>query len=270
VAGGTTVVDLSVGHVDFRETGPYGPGHWVVQPELDCAPCGFDQVCAHHACKDRIPPDFVTDLLLHVLKGTSCPSRALGARLYESDVDEDGLGTFRVKTGTESPTTAWYATFWRRYWYEAHTGLGSNVPAPDGPPPDVTEVRGAVQRLLQLLKTACRRADEIARLAGRAAVNLTELKRLQHEQGAEQERLLLIGMSTAATAPVTAAFLRQRQSDNVQGLHRLACHQSDAYRAWLTRLTDIDRRLFKTIADPADLSGLRGHVPAVCAERRVA
>src|SRR5579885_3659346 len=41
VGVGTPVIDLSVGHVDFHETGPYGNGHWVIQPELGCAPCGF-------------------------------------------------------------------------------------------------------------------------------------------------------------------------------------------------------------------------------------
>lgn len=70
----TPVIDLSVGHVDFQETGPYGPGHWVLQPELECAPCGFEQVCAHHACKDRIPTDSVAELLWHVLGLQACPT----------------------------------------------------------------------------------------------------------------------------------------------------------------------------------------------------
>ncbi|NJL17807.1 MAG: glycosyltransferase family 9 protein [Nitrospira sp.] len=74
VAVGTSVIDLSVGHVDYQETGPYGRGHWVIQPELECAPCGFEQVCAHHACKDRIAPNLVADLLLHVVKDMPSPS----------------------------------------------------------------------------------------------------------------------------------------------------------------------------------------------------
>ena len=65
VGVGTAVIDLSVGHVDHHETGPYGPGHWVIQPDLACSPCGFDQICAHHACKDRLVPEEVADLCLH-------------------------------------------------------------------------------------------------------------------------------------------------------------------------------------------------------------
>ncbi len=271
VAAGTSVIDLSVGHVDFQETGPYGRGHWVVQPELDCAPCGFDQVCAHHACKDRISPGLVADLLLHVLTKTPCPSHVFGARLYESGVDEDGLGTFRLKMGTESSVTAWYATFWRRYWYEAHTGLRSSLLPSPGPPPDAPEVKEQILRLIPLLDAAGRRADEIARLASRASVNVQELKRLQQEQGVDQERVLLIGMSTGATAPVTAAFLRQLQNDNVLGLDRLASHQASAYRTWLARIAEIDRRLFTPNADEACLNpGFKRNTVSIGPEQQVA
>lgn len=270
VAAGTSVIDLSVGHVDFQETGPYGPGHWVVQPELDCAPCGFDQVCAHHACKDRISPDLVADLLLHILKGAPCPSQVGGARVYASGIDEDQLGVFRLRVGMESPLTSWYATFWRRYWYETYTGLHSKVPALEGFPPDAREAKESIQRLLPLLRAVCRKAEEIARLAGRVSMNLLRLKKLQHEQGAEQERLLLIGMSSAATAPVTAAFIRQLQSDNVQGLDRLAGHQADAYRSWLARVAEVDQRLFRGVTDSSCLSDLRRNTLPMYSEQRVA
>jgi Glycosyltransferase family 9 (heptosyltransferase) len=243
VAVGTSVIDLSVGHVDFQETGPYGPGHWVVQPELDCAPCGFEQVCAHHACKDRISPDLVADLMCHVLKTGPCPVQVSSGRLYESGVDEDGLGTFRLKSGMESPVTAWYAAFWRRYWYEAHTGLRSLLPPPEGRPSDASEVQGQLRTLLPLLKTACRRADEIARVACRTSVDIAELKRLQREQGMAQEQLLRIGMATVGMAPLTAAFVRQLRNDNVIGLDRLARHQAGAYHTWLRRMVEVDRCL---------------------------
>lgn len=271
VAVGTSVIDLSVGHVDFQETGPYGPGHWVVQPELDCAPCGFDQVCAHHACKDRISPDLVADLMCHVLKTGPCPVPVSSGRLYESGVDEDGLGTFRLKAGMESPITAWYAAFWRRYWYEAHTGLRSLLPPPEGRPPDASEVQGQLRTLLPLLETACRRADEIARTACRTSVDIAELKRLQREQGIDQEQLLRIGMTTVGMAPLTAAFARQLRNDNVIGLDRLAKHQAGAYRTWLRRLVEVDRCLAGI--SPGDGSvalGHTGNLIAVGSQRQAA
>ncbi len=271
VAAGTSVIDLSVGHVDFQETGPYGSGHWVIQPELECAPCGFDQVCAHHACKDRISVDVVADLMCHVLKIGAVPTRVSGARLYESGVDEDRLGTFQLKVGTESPVTAWYAAFWRRYWYEAHTGLQSRLPLPEGPPPDAAEVNVQLRTLMPLLETACQRADEIARVACRASVDLQDLKRLQREQRANQERLLRIGLTTEALAPLAAAFGRHMRNDNVIGLDRLAKHQAAAYHTWLRRLAEINRQMGGT--SPSDRSltpGHTGNLLVVGSERRAA
>ena len=243
VAVGTPVIDLSVGHVAFQETGPYGPGHWVIQPELECAPCGFDQVCAHHACKDRITPDLVAGLMDHVVRAGPRPANVFGGRLYESGVDEDGLGTFRLKAGVESPATAWYGAFWRRYWYEAHTGRRSRVSAPTGPPPDATEVKTQLSALLPLLKAACGRADEIVRVVCRPSVDIPQLKRLQREQTADQDQLIRIGMATEALAPLAATFGRQLRNDNVIGLDRLAKHQADAYHTWHRRVVDLERCL---------------------------
>jgi ADP-heptose:LPS heptosyltransferase len=75
VAVGTPVINLSVGHVDFRETGPYGPGHWVVQPVLDCAPCDVAESCAHHRCKELLVPEQIKDFL--VSRGAQLPRDAI-------------------------------------------------------------------------------------------------------------------------------------------------------------------------------------------------
>lgn len=244
VAAGTPVIDLSVGHVDFRETGPYGPGHWVIQPELDCAPCGFDRVCAHHACKDRILSPFVAQLMSHILGSAPCPTTCSGSRLYESGIDEDRLGTFRLRAGAEDPMQSWYATFWRRYWYETFSGTPSRVPPTPTSPPDADEAAPHVAALLPLLDGLCRRAEEIARLAAGPAVGAATLRALQREQRRERERTVQIAMTRPVTAPLAVSFLRALHSDNVQGLDRLARHHAQAYRQWRDRTAEIHRTLF--------------------------
>ena len=79
----TPVVNISVGHVDFRETGPYGPGHWVIQPDISCGPCGFDMVCPHHACKDHIDARHVAELCRYVLAQKAFPSFSQRMRVYD-------------------------------------------------------------------------------------------------------------------------------------------------------------------------------------------
>ncbi|MDX2252751.1 MAG: glycosyltransferase family 9 protein [Nitrospira sp.] len=243
VAVQTPVIDLSVGHVDFQETGPYGSGHWVLQPELDCAPCGFEQVCAHHSCKDRFLPDHVAELILYVLGGGPFPSGVSTYRLYESGVDEDQLGTFRLRAGREPASTAWYAAFWRRYWYESFTGLLSQVPMPDGPAPDAED---AIRRLVAMrprLDALCQRAEDIVRTACRMPIATGVLASLLQEQVRERESTIRMGLDSLATAPLTTEFMRTLHNDNVQGVDRLALHHANAYRRWRAQLTDIQRRL---------------------------
>jgi hypothetical protein len=243
VAVKTPVIDLSVGHVDFQETGPYGPGHWVLQPELDCAPCGFEQVCAHHSCKDRIAPDHVADLVLHALGSGPFPSGLSTCRIYESGVDADQLGTFRLKTGREPAITTWYAAFWRRYWYESFTGLPSQVPMPDGPAPDVEEALRHLVVLLPRLDSLCKRAEDIVQAASRIPMATGVLASLQQDQIRERDSAVRIGMGSLGIAPLTTEFLRTIHNDNVQGVARLARHHANAYRRWRAQLADIQRRL---------------------------
>ncbi|MCP9451929.1 MAG: glycosyltransferase family 9 protein [Nitrospira sp.] len=259
VAVGTPVVDLSVGHVDFWETGPYGPGHWVLQPELDCAPCGFDHVCVHQTCKDQLQADQVAALLLHVLEDDPFPADIRGFRVYRSDVDEDGLGTFRCCVGHEAVHERWYAAFWRRHWYETFTGQCSNIPPPAPPPPDVEAARAAFESLMPAVDRACTQASEIVRVVTNRPLDVRKLQTLQRSLAQERERLVSLGMKSMATRPITIAFLRTAQGDDVEGLEAMVRHQALAYRHWRTCLAQIGGAL--GIADKEERKSGSGSRP---------
>jgi hypothetical protein len=225
------VIDLSVGHVDFQETGPYGPGHWVLQPDLECAPCGFDQVCSHHACKDQLPTVAVTDVMLHVLGRGSLPLAVPGYRLYRSDVDADQLGSFELISGREDATEVWYAAFWRRRWYEWFTGRPSRLPGLHNLP-DPEEGVASIRTIMPLLDSLCRRADHIVRLTGQTPLPVRAIQALQRAQSEERQKAVQVGTTTWATKPLTTAALRLLYQDNVQGLVKMARHHAAAYHHW--------------------------------------
>lgn len=242
------VIDLSVGHVDFRETGPYGPGHWVVQPELDCAPCGFDQVCAHQTCKDRLPPTMVADVVLHILGKGPEPQPAHGYRIYESMVDEDQLGSFRQLGQADSSDIEWYSRFWRRYWYESLTRTASRIPLDSSGPSNITAAAQHLSGMMPHVETLCRQADAIVRAAGQVSQSLQILQSLQREQTALRERAVQLGMAHVASSPVTTAFVRGLHNDNVKGLERMARHHALAYRQWRRHLAEIHKQLTQKTA----------------------
>lgn len=242
------VIDLSVGHVDFRETGPYGAGHWVVQPDLECAPCGFDQVCAHQTCKDRLPVAMVADLMLHVLDRGECPLAAPGYRLYRSTVDEDHLGHYQAVGSEDSSDLEWYSRFWRRFWYEALTHQGSRLPIDQTGPQNAAEATQHLAAMMPDMDRLCSQADAIVRVATEAAPSPGPLQMLQREQTALRERLVQQGMAHPASSPVTTSFVRAIHQDHVRGLDRMARHHALAYRQWRRHLTEIQRHLTRNNA----------------------
>ena len=236
VGVGTPVIDLSVGHVDFRETGPYGPGHWMVHPDLGCAPCGFDQVCLHHACKDRLVPDQIAALCLHVLTGVAFPGFITGARVYRSRADEDGLGSTELLAWREDPLIEWYGRFWRRFWFEEFSGRASQVPAHLAPSPDWADALCVMEHLTPLAKKLVSNAEELVRLTTRRPLPVSALQQMQRHETAERQQIVALSMHSPATASLAVAMVRDTHTDDGSELTDLAQSRLATYRRWHKRL----------------------------------
>jgi ADP-heptose:LPS heptosyltransferase len=243
VGVGTPVIDLSVGHVDHHETGPYGPGHWVIQPDLACSPCGFDQICAHHACKDRLLPEEVASLCLHAIGLGSFPSWSAGVRVYQSSADIDGLGSFILRAGHVDAGVAWYAAFWRKFWYEDFTGKPSQLTSNSEPAPDHDHALAWMKEAIQPLHRLEQHARHIAELTRRHPLPVSILQREQVLLRREREELLPRMMAYWATSPATVAMIRDIHNDDVVGLTMLADRQVKAYQRWQQRIARIRKLL---------------------------
>ncbi len=256
VGVGTPVIDLSVGHVDFRETGPYGPGHWIVQPDLGCAPCGFDQVCLHHACKDRLVPDQIAALCLHVLTGAAFPHTTTGVRIYRSRIDEDGLGSTELYAGREDPLVSWYGRFWRRFWFEQFTGRSSQVPMDPEPSPDWTEALALLDHLTPLATRLVSRAEELVRLTTRRPLPISALQQMQLDESRERQTVVALSLQSPATASLAVALVRDTHNDDGSELTGMAQSRLATYRRWHGRLRTV-AACFRSFKTP---QGLAPHV----------
>lgn len=68
-AVGTPVLAITLGSALSDETGPYGAGNVIVEPDIDCFPCDFKNPCAVPVCHERIPASLVADLAMGMLEG---------------------------------------------------------------------------------------------------------------------------------------------------------------------------------------------------------
>ncbi|MFQ5431296.1 MAG: glycosyltransferase family 9 protein [Nitrospinota bacterium] len=106
-AVGTPVVALFFVHAYGAETGPYGEGHIVIEPEIDCFPCAHKTTCPHHACFDRVSPLDVSEAAEY-LPSTECgngfyaPNDSFPTtRVYRTCFDD--LGLFDLKPLKKMP-----------------------------------------------------------------------------------------------------------------------------------------------------------------------
>jgi ADP-heptose:LPS heptosyltransferase len=102
-AVGARVVDVSVGPVFVHETGPYGEGHFVIEPAIDCYPCALGADCQHMSCHGYPTPADVAALAVHALGAGPLPSPAR-ARIMTGTFCAGGHIEYRsVWPAVESP-----------------------------------------------------------------------------------------------------------------------------------------------------------------------
>jgi hypothetical protein len=242
VGVGTPVIDLSVGHVNCHETGPYGPGHWVIQPVMDCSPCNCAQVCTEHACKDQVLPGQVAALALHALGRRPFPESWTGVRIYESAVDADGLACYRQRAGVRDTLADWYATFWRRYWYQLRTGQSSHV-VNDHPIPDSVEARECFHQLISLIERLRQCTEYFSEVCRDPFTPASVLTVAQDQMVAERQQAFAAAMGSPAFGPVTAAVGRELYERRGLNNRERAYDEAHIYRMWQHRLYDVMDKL---------------------------
>ena len=82
-AAGTRVMDISLGPVSACETGPYGSGHVVVEPELPCSPCPVGTECHHFACRFSLSAEDAAAVVRFAMDAGPAPAIS-GARVLQS------------------------------------------------------------------------------------------------------------------------------------------------------------------------------------------
>lgn len=99
---GARVLLLSSGSSAFRELGPAGAGHLVVQAPWPCAPCAHDPGCLASAstfpCTEALAPEPLAALAAAALGGDELDAGG-GCSLYRSQRDDQGLLQYLPLTG---------------------------------------------------------------------------------------------------------------------------------------------------------------------------
>lgn len=120
-AVGTPSLDVSLGHVCFRETGPYGEGHYVIEADIPCGPCGFHVECTNPLCKEMITVGSVFEFARRILVEGAVDAiddapAWRGVRVYRSGFAGDGLVDYIPLIRRPLVKRMFYTYLYRETW----------------------------------------------------------------------------------------------------------------------------------------------------------
>lgn len=116
-AVGTPSIGIYLGPASAKDTGPYGSGHIVIEADLPCAPCHYQDTCTVRSCASAVRAEDVYRLLM--AKGSNLPSVAehmTGVRVYRTSVDHTGRWSLQSLNQHTCGTDPVLLDQWRYFW----------------------------------------------------------------------------------------------------------------------------------------------------------
>lgn len=228
-AVGTPVVVVSVGPVFFRETGPYGEGHRVLQARLPCAPCSFHVSCPKPVCKERIRPDHVYALAVSAMRNAPGPGPDFGpeVRSYRSGFDERG----RLEFAPDVPDREdGFLRFYKELWTAILEG-NETQPGSIGFPPAESKTRRRWDRLASALERASDLMDRMRLESVRGQLDSQRWKHLGDELRREEEEIRGLAREAQDLSPLVHYLLIRRECFPAESPLAFLRMTSDLYRA---------------------------------------
>lgn len=117
------------------DTGPYRAGNICLEPDMECHPCDFGQVCPRsEACRRSVTPEAVYRYTKALLSGDS-PEPVVGARAWRTVTGEDGFMALEPLSGHDSTDRAAWIYLQRVHFRRfldgqvlgEQTGLGKKI-----------------------------------------------------------------------------------------------------------------------------------------------
>ncbi len=232
VSVGTPVVALFLASALCFETGPYGPGNFVMQPQISCNPCNPNFPCARPDCHGQISPELVAylaDLRLRTPRGEEqriqLPEEFKNQQqvaIYRTDFDADGFLEFHLlgggsvrngetaefyKSARDSYKALWKEEFDRIPYPELAVDQ-KRVPLPH------PSLHG-VNEILSLVEKGDALVAQLGNLVENPQSPLSELKEVNLSLQDLDQKLEEVGLSYPVIGALIRIFLMEK--DNLRG-----------------------------------------------------
>lgn len=246
VAVGTPVVALFLASALCFETGPYGPGNLVLQPQISCNPCNPNFPCARPDCHGQISPELVqclVDIRLRTPRGKereiALPPeyvRQEQVAIYCTEFDPDGFLEFRLLGGA-APRNGQSASYYdlcrrsyRALWKEEFDRIPYAALAPEEsrvacPHPSLVGVTEA----LSLIEDGRRALEQLVGLVTDVSSPPAMLKEVNESLEKIDKKIEEVGLSYPVLGALIRIFLMEKENLRGDDVLKLASETRELY-----------------------------------------
>lgn len=230
---GTRVIDISTANVHFMETGPYGEGHYVIQADLPCVPCGFDVKCMDMVCKSFIKPSAVFEVVKEAIEEMNAFSKNSQSwnnlQVYKSHFKDDGYLGFTPLIRQPMNRETFYRILYRQLWNiesgsmngeaeQLHNNIYremSHYSLSDGFPEIVSTVRKDIEALTHLANLSEEGLNLISHISEEAEKDHLDVRKIKEIWGKVEpveKEIELIGHANPCFRPLTLIFMYEKEA----------------------------------------------------------
>src|SRR3972149_2124898 len=225
-AVGTRVIGISLGAAYFRETGPYGKGHAVIESTVPCHPCSFHVKCQDMICNDTVSVDGVYRII-EMTYNDSCLKEVddspfwEGMQVYEALISDDGLLEYVPMIKRPVTRDNFFRQLYRMVWLQTLDGNDNTIipmnPSKSLHPPFekggiINDEIDALRRLKELGGRALEKVSLIAEEAKRENSDIAKIKDIWADVPLIDQKIETIGFTNIALRPIVIYFKFGRES----------------------------------------------------------
>lgn len=229
-AVGTPVVELTLGPAFAHETGPYGAGHFIVEPTIECFPCTAGAECSHLGCHEFLQPGEAAAVVRVALGIDDAVPTIAAGRLLMSRFAASG----RVEYVPAEPARATDADAWRavsaRLWEESLGVDRRNGQTDERVPGAVGFDRANMPAALEALGRVAAEAREAEQIVRRLPSAPDQKKARMAARAHEHlERLIALGETAPVCRPIVGVLRVEIESIDAPDLPSMTAGQANAY-----------------------------------------
>jgi len=266
-----TIIDLCFSNVYFRETGPYGSGHFAIQSRIDCTPCRMSFKCNDRVCKNYITAQDVARLIALARDDRDREPRQIEdapelerVNYFVSRFRDDGMVEYvpliRRPLSPDDAINMAYGSMWKEFL----DGTGSvedderdfrrlldYYSGQDSVRQALESAASAFNELAAIATDGIQKAEELLTGMSRPNVNYSRLQPLLGELARVDDQIRVAGRTHQMLLPLTSLFSFEKENLEGDDPKLLAHDTLRLYTDMLNRCRLIQRKI-------GTLSGILG------------